>query len=509
MKKNGFWILLGLIIIGFFDSAFLTYEHHTFSSIGCPISPWINCLAVTSSKYSQIFGIPLALLGMIYYLFLFFFLLRKEKITSSLFLLTASFGVLFSFYLIYIQAFLIGLFCLYCLLSAFVSFLIFGFSFWYFEKERKTLIIDLGGFFYRYIVKPLLFLIDPEVVHVNMVKLGEKIFKNEFVVEISKKVHVKKYPRLKQRVAGITFNTPIGLAAGFDYEARLTQVLPHIGFGFGTVGTVTNGSYEGNPKPRLGRLPKSRSLMVNKGFKSEGVEKIAKRLSSLKFDYPVGISIGRTNSKNLKTVEDSIKDIITTFKTFEKAKIKNSYYELNISCPNLIHGNVSFYPLKNLKKLLNRVDKLKLKKPVFVKMPIDQTDKHTKSMLKEITKHKIAGVIIGNLQTNKKDKSVHKDEQKKYKVGKFSGKPTEEKSNHLIKLAHKYVGDKLVIIGCGGVFSAKDAWKKIESGATLVQLITGMIFEGPQLISQINEGLNEMLEEKGLKNVNQVIGFVV
>lgn len=506
MKKAGRWVLFFLIIVGFADSAFLTWEHYTLTSMGCPISPWINCLAVTSSKYSEIYGIPLALLGMVYYSFMFIFLLRKERMFRQFFLFTSGFGVLFSLYLIYIQAFLIGKFCLYCLLSASVSFLIFGFSVWYMKKERNGYWIDMESYLYKYIVKPLLFLVDPEKVHVNMVLFGEWIFKHKFINNLSKKVHFRKYPKLRQKLLGTTFKTPVGLAAGFDYEARLTQVLPHLGFGLGTVGTVTNMEYEGNPSPRLGRLPKSKSLMVNKGFKSLGAEAIAEKLSKLRFTYPVGVSIGRTNSKKLKTVDQSIEDIVKAYKTFEKKNIKNVYYELNISCPNLIHGNVSFYPIRNLKKLLVAVDKLRLKKPVLIKMPIDQTDRHTKNMLNEIVKHRIAGVIFGNLQTNKKDKAFVKSELKQFKVGKFSGKPTYKRSNELIRLAYKGFGKKLLIVGCGGVFNAKDAWTKFENGASLVQLITGMIFEGPQLIAQINRDLDVMIKEKGFKNIAQVVG---
>jgi dihydroorotate dehydrogenase len=127
----------------------------------------------------------------------------------------------------------------------------------------------------------------------------------------------------------------MGLAAGFDYEARLTQSLFPWGFGFQTVGTITNNPYEGNPRPMLGRLPKSKSLMVNKGFKNLGAETTAKKLKGLTFKIPVGISIGRTNSPKLTTQEESIKDILIAFRKFEKEKIKNAYYELNISCPNL------------------------------------------------------------------------------------------------------------------------------------------------------------------------------
>lgn len=501
MKKYFFWTFGLLCILGLSDSIFLTYEYYTLSSIGCPISPWINCLVVTSSKYSSLFGIPLALFGAFYYLTMFVLLFKRERLYKHFFLLVSSFGVLFSIYLTYIQAFVIGLFCLYCLGSALISFLIFGLSFIFFKTEWSTLFVDSIGYIYKFILKPILFLSDAEIVHEGMVNMGEKL--PRFILDIFKKIFVKKYRNLEQQISSINFKTPIGLAAGFDYDAKLTQVLPHLGFGFGTVGTVTNMEYGGNPKPMLGRLPKSKSLMVNKGFKSLGALIISKKLTKLKFIYPVGVSIGRTNSSKLINVDDSIKDIRLAFKSLDKA----IYYELNISCPNLIHGNVSFYPLKNLELLLNDIDKLKLKKPIFIKMPIDQTDSYTKKMLTVISKHKITGVIFGNLQSNKKEKSFNKVELKDFKVGKFSGKPTFERSNELIKLAYKNFNNRFVIIGCGGVFNVEDAWTKFTNGATLVQLITGMIFEGPQLVAQINRDLSEKLKVNGYKNIRDIIGI--
>ena len=499
-----------LITLGFADSVFLTYEHYSLTSIGCPVSPWINCLAVTSSKYSEVFGVPLALLGGFYYLFLALFLLRsRKKMFIHFFLLTSSFGVLFSLYLIYIQAFAIGLFCLYCLLSALISFLIFGFSFTFLGNEWKTLLIDSLGYGYRYLVKPILFLIDAEVVHENMVKFGEIL--PEEVLIILKSILVKKYSNLKQKIVGLDFKTPIGLAAGFDYEGRLTQTLPFIGFGFQTVGTITNMSYEGNPKPRLGRLPQSKSLLVNKGFKNLGIKETLKRLSGKKFLYPVGISIGRTNSGELDTVDKSINDVVTAFKKIAKSKLDNAFFELNISCPNIINSSgVDFYNLINLEKLLVNVSKIKLRKPIFIKMPIDHSDKQTLAMLKVIAKYEtIKGVIFGNLQTNKKNKVLVSSEVNKFKMGKYSGKPTFEDSNRLIRLTYKNFKGRFVIIGCGGVFNADDAWVKFTYGASLVQLITGMIFEGPQLISQINRDLDKMLVEKGFKNISNIVGINV
>jgi dihydroorotate dehydrogenase subfamily 2 len=311
---------------------------------------------------------------------------------------------------------------------------------------------------------------------------------------------------LSQTVHGITFESPIGLAAGFDYEARLTQILPALGFGFETVGTITYSAYEGNAPPMLGRLPKSRSLMVNKGFKNLGAQATLRRLSQLTFSIPVGISIGRTNSLSLKTQTESVEDIINTFTVFETSPLKHSYYELNISCPNL-YGDISFYPPKNLEQLLKHVDELKIKRPLFIKMPIEKTNKEIMSMLDVIVKYHIAGVIFGNLQKNRQDPSLNPDEVAKFDKGAFSGKPTFNRSNELISLAYQYFGEKLTIIGCGGVFSTEDAYKKIKLGASLVQLITGMIYRGPTLISQINDELSYLLESDGFKTLSSARGI--
>jgi dihydroorotate dehydrogenase subfamily 2 len=510
MKKVQIYILSFLILVGLTDSVFLTYEHYVLTSIGCPVSTWINCLVVTTSKYSEIFGIPLALLGVIYYMFLgsFLYFGRSNKMFRHFYIITSSFGVLFSLYLIGIQMFAIKLFCLYCLLSAFVSFFNFGFTLIFFEKDFKTLVLDCFGYAYKYLLKPILFLFDAEAVHEWMVKFGENLPKP--ILILFKKIFGKYYKNLVQNIVGVNFKSPIGLAAGFDYEARLTKILPNLGFGFGTIGTLSYSSYEGNPKPMLGRLPNSKSLLVNKGFKNFGIHETLKKFNKSKFRYPVGISVGRTNSSELDTVDKTISDIVKGFKEAKKINLNNAYYELNISCPNLIHSlNIDFYDLKNLEKLLSEIDKLKIKKPIFVKMPIDQTEKHTLSMLKIIAKHKIVGVIFGNLQTNKKHRLLDKDEVKKFKMGKYSGKPTFEDSNIRIKLAYKNFKDRFVIVGTGGVFNADDAWVKFENGASLVQLITGMIYEGPQLIAQINRDLSQKLEEKGLKNISQVVGSAV
>ena len=362
-----------------------------------------------------------------------------------------------------------------------------------------------SGLTYQNLIKPILFKIDPELVHVHMVRVGQLCGQINIAKQLLQTTYAYKDPMLTQKIAGITFANPIGLAAGFDYEARLTQVLASIGFGFGTVGTITNVAYQGNSRPMLGRLPKSLSLMVNKGFKNEGAKTVVQKLSHLHFPYPVGISVGRTNSLQLKTQKQSITDITSAFRLFEQSNIKHAYYELNISCPNLL-GHITFYPPKNLRKLLTEIKKLQLTKPVFIKMPIEKTNKEFESMLDVVTHFPIAGVIIGNLQKNHQDPALDPVEVKKFDRGHFSGKPCWNRSNELITLTHKHYGKKLMIIGCGGVFSAEDAYIKIKLGASLVQLITGMIFEGPQVIGQINQGLVQLLKRDGLIHISEAVG---
>lgn len=367
--------------------------------------------------------------------------------------------------------------------------------------------IKFTHFLYKNILRRIIFLFNSETIHDFTTALGGFLGKFKLLRNLTKIFLDFENESLAQKINNIYFKNPIGLAAGFDYQAKLIEILPSIGFGFGTVGTITNKPYQGNPKPRLGRLVKSRSLMVYKGFKNEGIRKIVKKLKNKKLESPVGLSIGKTNSqKDNMTQNDAVLDIVSSFEIAENANLKIAYYELNISCPNL-YGNVTFYTQGNLDKLLKSVTKLNLKKPIFIKMPISKSDKEILEMLRVIVKFPINGIIFGNTQTNRKDKSFNQEELRKYPLGNFSGKPTEKRSNELIQLAYKKYGKKLTIIGCGGVFSGKDAYRKIRLGASLVQLITGLVFEGPQLASQINWELNENLKKDGFKQISEAIGI--
>ena len=507
------WLsVCALTLIGLLDSAYLTYEH--FAGVISPCSihsiSLIDCSGVLRSQYAVVFGVPVALFGLIFYLILLSTLLyarfSKNRFSARAVVLFSVLAVCASSYFLFIQFFVLKAICLFCLLSAAINFSIIILVFNTYPRAAKQIILAVLSFLYQHALKPILFKIDPTIVHNRFTHTGELLGSNSVLSACIAHTISIKPKNLEQTIHGIKFDSPIGLAAGFDYEARLTQILPALGFGFETVGTITYSAYEGNAPPMLGRLPKSRSLMVNKGFKNLGAQATLRRLSQLTFSIPVGISIGRTNSLSLKTQTESVEDIINTFTAFETSPLKHSYYELNISCPNL-YGDISFYPPKNLEQLLKHVDELKIKRPLFIKMPIEKTNKEIMSMLDVIVKYHIAGVIFGNLQKNRQDPSLNPDEVAKFDKGAFSGKPTFNRSNELISLAYQYFGEKLTIIGCGGVFSTEDAYKKIKLGASLVQLITGMVYMGPTLIAQINDELSYLLENDGFKSLSSARGI--
>lgn len=320
-----------------------------------------------------------------------------------------------------------------------------------------------------------------------MTNIGEESENLSWLIEA---LYSYKNKSLKKNVLGVDFENPVGLAAGFDYDGHLAKTMKHMGFGFNTVGTVTAKPYEGNRPPRLGRLVKSQSILVNKGFKSEGAVKIARMLDAKKLEgHTVGISIGSSNIPSVNTVEKAIRDYLFTFNLF-KTKPYIKYFELNISCPNTAMKE-SFLNIQNFDKLVREITKLNLSQPIFVKMPSEITLQDAEKLVAIGLKYSIKGYIFSNLVKDRSNKFFVKSEIEKVAnlKGNFSGKPCFENSNKLLKHIRNKFGNKVALIGLGGIFTPQDAIKKFESGADLVQLITGMIFEGPQIAGEINEEL--------------------
>ncbi len=355
-------------------------------------------------------------------------------------------------------------------------------------------------FLYKHFFKPIAFAMDPEFVHDCILGLGKLLGKFRFSRRLTKALFFYAHPALEQSILGIHFQNPIGLAAGFDKNAELTEILPCVGFGFAEVGSITGEASPGNPGKRLWRLPKSQSLLVYYGLKNQGAEVLSRKLSGKNFEFPVGISVAKTNSPDTVERSQGVADYVKAFKLFTNI---GSYTTINISCPNAFGGQ-PFTDPESLEELLLEIDKIETKKPVFIKLSPDLGMDRVDELLEVIDRHRVQGIICSNLTKNRQNDNIKDDHVAE--VGGMSGKVVESLANELIAHVYKKTKGKYVIVGCGGVFTAEDAYRKIKLGASLIQMITGMVFQGPQVIGQINKGLVELLKKDGYKNISEAVG---
>ena len=353
---------------------------------------------------------------------------------------------------------------------------------------------------YVSILKPIFFRYDPENIHDRMIAFGKSLGRHSISRVGAKMLFGYSNDKLVQNILGMTFRNPIGLAAGFDKNAELTDIIPDVGFGFEEVGSITGNPCHGNPRPRLWRLPDSRGLVVYYGLKNDGASRISNRLKHKTFHNIIGTSVAMTNCSENLDISNAVADYAKAFKSFVNI---GDYFTVNISCPNAEGGQTFIAPYK-LDYLLDIIDEIETKKPVFIKLSPDISFKEVDEILDIARKHRIDGIITTNLTKKRANEKII-DEDVPSKGG-ISGKPVQDLSDKLLSYIYKREKDRFVLIGCGGIFSAADAYKKIRLGASLIQMITGMIFEGPQVVSEINRGLVELLKRDGFKNISEAIG---
>jgi dihydroorotate dehydrogenase len=345
-------------------------------------------------------------------------------------------------------------------------------------------------FIYKKILKPLLFLLDPELVHNLFVWFGEFCGKTKLGRGFVALLYKYRGPSVAKTVDGIRYETPILLAAGFDYNGRLASVLDTVSFGGDEIGSVTARPTKGNPKPRLKRMIRSQSLVVYKGLKNDGVEAIIARLKNKKQpkNFVWGISIAKTNDAETVTPEAGVEDYCSSFRRLNEENV-GDFYTINISCPN-VHGGESYTTPHLLKPLLAELDRVPCDKPIYVKMPINLDWPAFNELLELLSQHRVNGVVIGNLNKNYADADFPEEAPASYRGG-LSGKLCQKLSTQLIRKTKDQWADRFTIIGCGGILSVDDAMEKLDAGADLLQLITGMIFEGPHLMKDIAHRLSE------------------
>lgn len=362
--------------------------------------------------------------------------------------------------------------------------------------------------FYKWLAKPILFRFQPDAVHNGLIKTGKIV---QSVPPLRGLIHWawahedKKF--LEQQLLGITFTNPVGLSAGFDKNFELAPLLKSVGFGYMEGGSLTYHQCDGNPRPWFYRLPKTKSLVVYAGLANQGSEAVIQRIAGYPRhafqNFPLNISVAKTNSQEAATDETAVQDYAGSVRAIKAAGV-GDIITLNISCPNT-YGGEPFNTSERLEKLLSSIDEIAASQPLFIKMPSDLPWDRFRELLEVASRHNVQGLTISNLAKDR-SKIALKDPLPDSVKGNLSGKPVWELSNELIRQTYLAYGDRFVIIGVGGIFSAQDAYTKIRLGANMVELITGMIFEGPQLIGQINAGLVALLKKDGYANIAQARG---
>ena len=340
---------------------------------------------------------------------------------------------------------------------------------------------------YKFLIKPILFLFDPEWVHHTVFYLLKVVHRIPGMGTMIRDIYHLKDQRLERKLFGLTFPNPVGLAAGFDKDANLYQELSNFGFGFIEIGTLTPKPQPGNPKKRLFRLPEDDGLINRMGFNNQGVEEAIKRLKKNK-----GVLIGGNIGKNKTTPNDeAVSDYV---ECFEALFPHIDYFVVNVSSPNT--PNLRALQHKEpLQHLLQTLKDLNLKrtspKPILLKIAPDLTDDQLLDIIDIVTTVKIDGVIASNT-TLSREKLISSNRSE---MGGLSGKPIAERSTEVIRFLHEKSNNAFPIIGVGGIHSPEDAINKLNAGASLIQLYTGFVYEGPGLIKKINKAILEQIIE--------------
>ena len=336
---------------------------------------------------------------------------------------------------------------------------------------------------YKRLIRPILFLFDPERIHHISFFLIKIFMKIPGIPYLVNKLFSVKSKSLEKEIFGIKFPNPIGLAAGFDKNAELFHELTNFGFGFIEIGTVTPKAQQGNKKKRVFRLNDDLSLINRLGFNNKGVDFVINNLKN-KGDIIVGGNIGKNkNTPNEKAINDYIYCFNVLFDYVD-------YFVVNVSSPNTpnLRDLQDKKPLTSLVKKLNkeRLKKSK-KKPLLLKISPDLSEKQLLDIISIIETENLDGVIATNTTITREN--LESDQKITCESGGLSGKRLASKSNEVIRFIHKNSNGSFPIIGVGGIFDADDVIEKLECGASLVQIYTGFIYEGPSVVNTINKKL--------------------
>ncbi len=366
---------------------------------------------------------------------------------------------------------------------------------------------------YRNIIRPFAFRLDPEKTHQYLIDLGRSLNRNTPVLALLRSIYKRNFSALNLNVFNIDFPNPVGLAAGLDKNAELIPFLSAFGFGHLEVGSISAFPHTGNPRPRLFRLPKDRALINRMGLNNRGARHVIGSIPKPPRSVPIGINLVNTPQQNA-SLDVSIDDFRDSFNLLYPLA---DYITLNISCPNTAEGK-TFEDVETLGHLLDALGKEQediisknstmRKKPVLIKLSLDLDSKDLSDITRTAISRKIvSGFVVGNTSIDRSHLKTNPFVIKKIGDGGLSGRPIRDRSTTMIKQVYALTRGDYPIIGVGGIFYANEAYEKIKAGASLVQVYTGLVYQGPSLVKSISKGLIKLLKKDGFSNISEAIGI--
>ena len=364
---------------------------------------------------------------------------------------------------------------------------------------------------FKTVVRPVLFSMDPESIHNVTERLCQVVGMVPPVCRLLEKGFRFSDPSLSSEVAGLSFENPVGLAAGWDKNGRAAGMLSHLGFGFIEIGSVSSMPCRGNPRPRLFRLTDDRGFVVNYGLPNDGADAVASRLAATKMSVPRGINVVSTMTLPKSADPEHCASMIIPDYAAAISRLcpLASYLTLNLSCPNR-KGNSEFFAVPGMiSRLLEGLRPLKLSCPVFLKIAPSSDPAEIERIISETGPFEFVKGFLFNLVSGKPEILRMRTPRSVFEKmpGAVSGEPVEPMINLCIREMYRRMPrGRFALIGPGGIFSGEDAYKRIRLGASLVQVLTAMVYEGPWIAKQINEELCELLDQDGYKNISEAVG---
>lgn len=355
--------------------------------------------------------------------------------------------------------------------------------------------------FYKSVIRPLLFKMDAEQAHQLTLRFAQIAEDNDLLLQAIQLIYDYQSPLLSQQLLGLNFRNPVGLAAGFDKNGEVPRVLQAMGMGFVEIGSITALANAGNPKPRAFRLPADQSLINRMGLNNHGAKTIINHLSKKELGIPLGINIAKTNDPAILG-----KEALQDYRfSYEKALTIADYVTINVSCPNTGEGK-TFEDPSALDELLDALEvrNHSSSTPTLVKLSVDLNRKQLEQLVKVCEKHDISGYVASNTSSNRDNLKTSPKSLRAIGRGGLSGRAIHSKSTQIIGWLYKLIQGKKPIIGVGGIDGFEHALAKLKAGADLLQVYTGLIYEGPGLVKQINKKLTHFMAERDLTSIREL-----